>query len=93
MLGLTPAVWITEATAPSADAVSSKPSTALRSVTSQLHGFDSDAKTGKRFRRFVEAVLPDVAEDKGVVAPEDLRRRESHSACTTGYHRYTAHGQ
>ena len=36
MLGLTPAVWITEATVPRPDAVSNSAATACRSVTSQL---------------------------------------------------------
>ena len=36
MLGLTPAVWITEATVPRPDAVSSSAATDGRSVTSQL---------------------------------------------------------
>ena len=36
MLGLTPAVWITDATVPSPDAVSNSRPTAPRSVTSQL---------------------------------------------------------
>ena len=36
MLGLTPAVWITEATVPRPAAVSKNPVTAARSVTSQL---------------------------------------------------------
>ncbi len=63
MLGLTPAVWITEATVPRPDAVSNSPSTASRSVTSQLTALHGDSEAFQRVGRGVEPVLPDVAED------------------------------
>ncbi len=88
MLGLTPAVWITEATVPSPDAVSSSPSTACRSVTSQLTALKVIPRPSSVLAGLVEAVLTDVAEDDGVVSPDDLRRGKTHPACATGDHRH-----
>ena len=87
MLGLTPAVWITEAIAPSAGRGFQQAVDRLAVSDVAVDGGGGDAKAGQRSRRLVEPILPDVAEDKGVVAADDLRRRKTHSARTTGDHR------
>ena len=87
MLGLTPAVWMTEATVPSPDAVSISPSTACRSVTSQLTALQVIPRPSSVASRAIKPVLPDVAQDDGVVSPDDLRCSETHPACTAGDHR------
>ena len=78
MLGLTPAVWITEATVPRPDAVSNSSATACRSVTSQLTAVGVDPEVLQCCGRGIEPVLPDVAEDDGVVAADDLGRGQTH---------------
>ncbi len=91
MLGLTPAVWITEATVPRPDAVSNSRATASRSVTSQ---FTTVAVIPRSFSvggRGIEPVLPDVAQDDGVVSADDLGRGQTHAARAARDHRYSTH--
>ncbi len=98
MLGLTPAVWMTEARVPSPVAVSkscvTEPSVGDVAVDDRVR----DAEAGQRGDRAFEPVRPDVADDDRVVSTDNLRGGQTHTTGTArdyrhAIHRWTVHGQ
>src|SRR6185312_10126710 len=91
MLGLRPAVWITEATGPTADDVSTSSATDFWSVMSQTTAVHSTSASPERRDRSIQSILTDVADDHGVIASDDLRGGKPHPARATGDDRDVRH--
>jgi hypothetical protein len=91
MLGLTPAVWITEGDRPEAGCGIEQPGDRLPVGDVTVDGRGRYSQVLQRGGRGIKPVLPDIAQDDCVVPADDFGRRQTHATRSARDYRHLTH--